>query len=113
MPLYGGYGGYEMGILDGEWSVTGIPGLVRWGIITPLGTEGATQSTLLQLGGRDRRHSKRGYLEAAIRMIEETEPSIKTDRRDTSQQPLKTSYLGHLTGYQPIRDQCFLIRIHS
>eukprot|EP00116_Pleurobrachia_bachei_P011707 sb/3471969/ len=25
----------------------------------------------------------------------------------TSKQPTKTRYLGHVTGYQPIRDQCF------
>ena len=29
---------------------------------------------------------------------------------DTSKQPIITRYLGHVTGYQPIRDQYFLIR---
>ena len=29
-----------------------------------------------------------------------------TDRK----QPIRTRYLGHVTGYQPIRDQYFLIR---
>ena len=29
---------------------------------------------------------------------------------DTSKQPTITRYLGHVTGYQPIRDQYFLIR---
>eukprot|EP00116_Pleurobrachia_bachei_P009510 sb/3469772/ len=28
----------------------------------------------------------------------------------TSKQPIRTPYLGHVTGYQPIRDQYFLIR---
>eukprot|EP00116_Pleurobrachia_bachei_P018652 sb/3478914/ len=28
---------------------------------------------------------------------------------DTSKQPIITRYLGHVTGYQPIRDQYFLI----
>eukprot|EP00116_Pleurobrachia_bachei_P007756 sb/3468018/ len=28
----------------------------------------------------------------------------------TSKQPIRTRYLGHVTGYQPIRDQFFLIR---
>eukprot|EP00116_Pleurobrachia_bachei_P014955 sb/3475217/ len=28
----------------------------------------------------------------------------------TSKQPIRTRYLGHVTGYQPIRDQYFLIR---
>ena len=28
---------------------------------------------------------------------------------DTSKRPIRTRYLGHLTGYQPIRDQYFLI----
>eukprot|EP00116_Pleurobrachia_bachei_P009426 sb/3469688/ len=31
-------------------------------------------------------------------------------RSDTSKQPIRTRYLGHVTGYQPIRDHCFLIR---
>eukprot|EP00116_Pleurobrachia_bachei_P007089 sb/3467351/ len=31
-----------------------------------------------------------------------------TDRRDTSKQPIRTRYLDHVTGYQPIRDQYFL-----
>eukprot|EP00116_Pleurobrachia_bachei_P003634 sb/3463896/ len=29
---------------------------------------------------------------------------------ETSRQPIRTHYLGHMTGYQPIRDQNFLIR---
>eukprot|EP00116_Pleurobrachia_bachei_P009486 sb/3469748/ len=29
---------------------------------------------------------------------------------DTSKQPIRTRYLGHVTSYQPIRDQYFLIR---
>eukprot|EP00116_Pleurobrachia_bachei_P016308 sb/3476570/ len=29
---------------------------------------------------------------------------------DTSKQPIRTCYLGHVTGYHPIRDQYFLIR---
>ena len=29
---------------------------------------------------------------------------------DISKQPIRTRYLGHVTGYQPIRDQYFLIR---
>ena len=29
---------------------------------------------------------------------------------DTSKQPIRTRYLGHVTGYPPIRDQHFLIR---
>eukprot|EP00116_Pleurobrachia_bachei_P002445 sb/3462707/ len=29
---------------------------------------------------------------------------------DTSKQPIRTRYLGHVTGYQPTRDQYFLIR---
>eukprot|EP00116_Pleurobrachia_bachei_P016786 sb/3477048/ len=29
---------------------------------------------------------------------------------DASKQPIRTSYLGHVTGYQPMRDQYFLIR---
>eukprot|EP00116_Pleurobrachia_bachei_P011238 sb/3471500/ len=29
---------------------------------------------------------------------------------ETNKQPIRTRYLGHVTGYQPIRDQYFLIR---
>eukprot|EP00116_Pleurobrachia_bachei_P011877 sb/3472139/ len=29
---------------------------------------------------------------------------------ETSKQPIRTRYLGHVTGYQPIRDQYFMIR---
>eukprot|EP00116_Pleurobrachia_bachei_P015642 sb/3475904/ len=29
---------------------------------------------------------------------------------ESSKQPIRTRYLGHVTGYQPIRDQYFLIR---
>eukprot|EP00116_Pleurobrachia_bachei_P018213 sb/3478475/ len=29
---------------------------------------------------------------------------------DTSKQPIRNRYLGHVTGYEPIRDQYFLIR---
>eukprot|EP00116_Pleurobrachia_bachei_P006770 sb/3467032/ len=33
---------------------------------------------------------------------------------DTSKQPIRTRYLGHVTSYQPIRDQYFLIRsVHA
>eukprot|EP00116_Pleurobrachia_bachei_P015562 sb/3475824/ len=35
---------------------------------------------------------------------------IKQEPTDTSKQPIKTRYLDHVTGYQPIRDQYFLIR---
>eukprot|EP00116_Pleurobrachia_bachei_P011469 sb/3471731/ len=33
-----------------------------------------------------------------------------TDRSKLSKQPNRTRFLGHMTGYQPIRDQYFLIR---
>eukprot|EP00116_Pleurobrachia_bachei_P012590 sb/3472852/ len=32
------------------------------------------------------------------------------DQTETSKQPIRTRYLGHETGYQPIRDQYFLSR---
>eukprot|EP00116_Pleurobrachia_bachei_P008901 sb/3469163/ len=32
---------------------------------------------------------------------------------ELSKQPIRTRYLGHVTSYQPIRDQCFLIRYFS
>eukprot|EP00116_Pleurobrachia_bachei_P010839 sb/3471101/ len=34
----------------------------------------------------------------------------RTETTETSKQPIRTRYLGHMTGYQPIRDQYFLIR---
>ena len=36
--------------------------------------------------------------------------SFHQEPTDTSKQPIRTRYLGHVTGYQPIRDQYFLIR---
>eukprot|EP00116_Pleurobrachia_bachei_P003680 sb/3463942/ len=36
--------------------------------------------------------------------------SAKEEPIETSKQPIKTRYLGHVTGYQPIRDEYFLIR---
>eukprot|EP00116_Pleurobrachia_bachei_P005180 sb/3465442/ len=35
---------------------------------------------------------------------------INQELTETSKQPIKTRYLGHVTGYQPIRDEYFLIR---
>eukprot|EP00116_Pleurobrachia_bachei_P010565 sb/3470827/ len=32
---------------------------------------------------------------------------IRTDRRETSKQPIRTRYLGHVTGYQPMRDKYY------
>eukprot|EP00116_Pleurobrachia_bachei_P011042 sb/3471304/ len=34
----------------------------------------------------------------------------KQEPTETSEQPIRTRYIGHVTGYQPIRDQYFLIR---
>eukprot|EP00116_Pleurobrachia_bachei_P018537 sb/3478799/ len=34
----------------------------------------------------------------------------KSDMPRVVKQPIRTRYLGHVTGYQPIRDQYFLIR---
>eukprot|EP00116_Pleurobrachia_bachei_P017881 sb/3478143/ len=35
---------------------------------------------------------------------------IQQEPTETSKQPIRTRYLGHVTAYQPIRDQYFLIR---
>ena len=37
---------------------------------------------------------------------------VTTDQEPTEfrKQPIRTGHLGHVTGYQPIRDQYFLIR---
>ena len=35
---------------------------------------------------------------------------ISGEEEGQCKQPIKTRYLGHVTGYQPIRDQFFLIR---
>eukprot|EP00116_Pleurobrachia_bachei_P013659 sb/3473921/ len=37
-------------------------------------------------------------------------PERVLEPTDTSKRPIRNRYLGHLTGYQPIRDQYFLIR---
>eukprot|EP00116_Pleurobrachia_bachei_P011389 sb/3471651/ len=36
--------------------------------------------------------------------------STLSELTETSKQPIRTRYLGHMTGYQPMRDQYFLIR---
>eukprot|EP00116_Pleurobrachia_bachei_P015588 sb/3475850/ len=36
--------------------------------------------------------------------------SSRQEPTETSKQPIRTRYLGHVTGCQPIRDQYFLIR---
>eukprot|EP00116_Pleurobrachia_bachei_P012760 sb/3473022/ len=36
--------------------------------------------------------------------------SLSLPGRDTCKQPIRTRYLGHVTGYQPIRDQYFLVK---
>eukprot|EP00116_Pleurobrachia_bachei_P017069 sb/3477331/ len=36
--------------------------------------------------------------------------SIQQEPTETSKQPIRTRYLCHVTGYQPIKDQYFLIR---
>eukprot|EP00116_Pleurobrachia_bachei_P004426 sb/3464688/ len=38
------------------------------------------------------------------------QPDLKSEPSDTSKKLITTRYLGHVTGYQPIRDQYFLIR---
>eukprot|EP00116_Pleurobrachia_bachei_P016982 sb/3477244/ len=40
--------------------------------------------------------------------VEEDKEELLTEVR--FKQPIRTRYLGHVTGYQPIRDQYFLIR---
>eukprot|EP00116_Pleurobrachia_bachei_P005206 sb/3465468/ len=34
--------------------------------------------------------------------------TLKQEPTDTSKQPIRTRYIGHVTGYQPIRDQSYL-----
>ena len=36
--------------------------------------------------------------------------NFKQEPTDTSKQPIGNRYLSHVTGYQPIRDQYFLVR---
>eukprot|EP00116_Pleurobrachia_bachei_P014115 sb/3474377/ len=36
---------------------------------------------------------------------------VATKWKKMAEQPIRTRYLGHVTGYQPIRDQYFLIRL--
>eukprot|EP00116_Pleurobrachia_bachei_P005857 sb/3466119/ len=43
-------------------------------------------------------------------MLDLVKQNFKQGPTETSKQPIRTRYLGHLTGYQPIRDQYFLIR---
>eukprot|EP00116_Pleurobrachia_bachei_P012266 sb/3472528/ len=39
-----------------------------------------------------------------------TADALNQEPTDTSKQPIRTTYLGHVTGYQPIKDHCLLIR---
>eukprot|EP00116_Pleurobrachia_bachei_P007386 sb/3467648/ len=45
------------------------------------------------------------------RFTEEPGKSGSTEPTETSKQPIRTRYLGQVTGYQPIRDQYFMIRL--
>ena len=38
------------------------------------------------------------------------EPGGEQQPTESSKQPIRARYLGHVTGHQPIRDQYFLIR---
>eukprot|EP00116_Pleurobrachia_bachei_P016081 sb/3476343/ len=52
-----------------------------------------------------------GYLFLSLIYIPVTSNQEPTE---TSKQPIRTSYLGHVTGYQPIMDLYFLIRpVHA
>eukprot|EP00116_Pleurobrachia_bachei_P013950 sb/3474212/ len=51
----------------------------------------------------------RGYSIASCLVVERDIIYIG-EPTETSKQPIRTRYLGHVTGYQPIRDQYFLIR---
>ncbi len=47
------------------------------------------------------------------RLLLKPSPGVSAEYQEpteTSKQPIRTRYLGHVTGYQPIRDQYFLIR---
>eukprot|EP00116_Pleurobrachia_bachei_P005007 sb/3465269/ len=43
-------------------------------------------------------------------IVELFESTVYQEPTETSDQPIRTRYLGHVTGHQPIRDQYFLIR---
>ena len=47
------------------------------------------------------------YLEQTLSPAPETRKEGISLFQDTSKQPIRTRYLGHVTGYQPIRDQYF------
>ena len=71
-----------------------------------------TSPSLARRGSGRRKHISR---EDAIEE-DETLDNTLTDHLDSryieirnSKQPIRTRYLGHVTGYQPIRDQYFLI----
>ena len=45
-----------------------------------------------------------------ITFMTSLEGTTNHEPTDTSKQPIRTRYLGHVTSYRPIRDQYFLIR---
>ena len=49
-----------------------------------------------------------------VQHVETQTAAMSQEPTDTSKQPIRTRYLGHVTGYQPIRDQYFLNRsVHA
>eukprot|EP00116_Pleurobrachia_bachei_P002404 sb/3462666/ len=64
-------------------------------------------TTTKPLKGLDANTKTLFHLPSNAGVVEEERGQQPTD---TSKQPIKTRYLGHVTGYQPIRDQYFLIR---
>eukprot|EP00116_Pleurobrachia_bachei_P005779 sb/3466041/ len=49
-------------------------------------------------------------VDAALNTIIRRKHSVRQEPTDTSKQPIRTRHLGHVTGYQRIRDQYFLVR---
>eukprot|EP00116_Pleurobrachia_bachei_P011898 sb/3472160/ len=65
-----------------------------------------TVSNTMSVGEEPTLRIKKGVLisDLAASKLKRAEPT------ETSKQPIRTRYLGHVTGYLPIRDQYFLIR---
>ena len=55
-----------------------------------------------------------GHDSYLLPQLEITEHSLNDDQVRAKQEPIRTCYLGHVTGHQPIRDQYSLFRsVHA
>ena len=50
------------------------------------------------------------HSDGKLKITREVDGGKIEEPTESSKQPIRARYLGHVTGYQPIRDQYFLVR---